>query len=111
SRFATSDRQSARMRNRAKANVRLRDIPMFHGCSSRDLEVVARLMDRVDLPEGKVLVKEGRPGIECFVIDEGTVRVTRGGEEVALLGPGDVLGELAILSGGRRDATGVAITP
>lgn len=84
---------------------------MFHGCSSRDLAVVARLMDRVELPEGRVLVKEGRPGIECFVIDEGSVSVTRGGEEVAVLGPGDVLGELAILSGGRRDATGTAVTP
>lgn len=99
------------MRTRANANDRLRDIPMFRGCSSRDLSVVARLMDRVDLPEGRVLVKEGRPGVECFVIDEGSVSVTRGGEEVALLGPGDVLGELAILSGGRRDATGTAVTP
>jgi voltage-gated potassium channel len=84
---------------------------MFRGCSARDLAAVARLMDRVDLPEGRVLVREGKPGLECFIIDEGKVSVTRDGEEVAMLGPGDVLGELAILSGGARDATGTAVTP
>jgi CRP/FNR family cyclic AMP-dependent transcriptional regulator len=99
------------MRTRSNANERLRSIPMFRDCSTRDLSVVARLMDRVDLAEGRVLVREGRPGSECFVIDEGTVSVTRGGDEVAMLGPGDVLGELAILSGGTRDATGTAATP
>ena len=99
------------MRNRAHINDRLRDIPMFRGCSAKDLAVLARLMDRVDLPAGRVLVREGRPGRECFVIDEGKVSVTRDGEEVAVLGPGDVLGELAILSGGPRDATGTAVTP
>ena len=92
-------------------NERLRSIPMFRGCSTKDLAVLARLMDRVDLPAGRVLVREGKPGRECFVIDEGKVSVTRDGVEVAVLGPGDVLGELAILSGGSRDATGTAVTP
>jgi CRP-like cAMP-binding protein len=99
------------MRTRSNANLRLRGIPMFTSLSNRDLASVARLMDRIDLPAGRVLVKEGRPGNECFVIDDGTVSVTRGGRTVALLGPGDVLGELAILSGGPRDATGTATTP
>jgi len=96
---------------KANANDRLRNIPMFRGCSTKDLAVLARLMDRVDLPAGRVLVREGKPGRECFVIDEGKVSITRDGIEVAVLGPGDVLGELAILSGGARDATGTAATP
>jgi CRP-like cAMP-binding protein len=58
-----------------------------------------------------VLVREGEAGHEAFVIMEGSATVTRKGETIAQLGVGDVVGELAPLTGGNRTATVVADTP
>jgi CRP-like cAMP-binding protein len=59
----------------------------------------------VSIEAGKVLVREGEPGHECFVIVTGSATVTRDGATVANLGPGAVVGELAPLTGGVRTAT------
>jgi CRP/FNR family cyclic AMP-dependent transcriptional regulator len=56
-------------------------------------------------------MKEGTAGREAFVIIDGTALVKRNGRKVATLGPGAVLGELAILDGGPRTATAIAETP
>ena len=59
---------------------------------------------------GKVLVREGEPGHEAFVIVDGSATVTRKGETIATLGSGDVVGELAPITGGVRTATVTADT-
>jgi hypothetical protein len=58
-----------------------------------------------------VIVKEGEPGTELFLLLDGVVRVDVGGEPVAEMGPGAVFGERALLEGGARTSTLVAITP
>jgi CRP/FNR family cyclic AMP-dependent transcriptional regulator len=90
---------------------RLAAVPLFASLSRRERRVVARHADVVDLPEGTVLVEEGRFSYEFFVIEEGTADVTRGERRVATLGPSDVLGEMGALGGVRRSATVVATSP
>jgi CRP/FNR family cyclic AMP-dependent transcriptional regulator len=60
----------------------------------------------VSVPAGRVLCREGGPGHEFFVLEEGSATVTVGGAQVATFGPGDFFGELALLDGsGARTAT------
>jgi CRP-like cAMP-binding protein len=58
-----------------------------------------------------VLVAEGQPPDEAFVILEGEARVTLQGEELAVLGPGELFGEMAVLADQPRSATVTALTP
>jgi hypothetical protein len=63
------------------------------------------------LKEGSVLVEQGQLGHELYLLLDGVLRVEVDGESVAELGPGAVLGERAILEGGRRTSTLRALTP
>ncbi len=83
----------------------------FAGCTSAQLEHVARLTDQVQRPTGWVMTVEGDVGRECFVIVEGEAVVLIDGEEIARLGPGDLVGEMALLDRDRRSATVIAATP
>lgn len=89
----------------------LKRSPLFAGLSRRQLLLVARLSDDLDVPAGTVLCKEGSRGREFFVIIDGEVSVTRGAEQVATLGKGDFFGEIALLEPVRRTATVAAATP
>lgn len=80
-------------------------IHLFSGCSDRDLEHLARAVDKVTLAEGSVLTHQGDVGREAFIIVEGTAEVTRDGKAVATIGPGAVVGEMSLLDGGLRSAT------
>ena len=53
----------------------------------------------------------GAPRAEAVIIADGLARVTMGGQEVAAVGRGDVVGEMAVLDGGPRSATVTALTP
>jgi hypothetical protein len=59
---------------------------------------------------GDVLVRQGDPGREVFLVLDGVVRVDRDGEQLAEYGPGAILGERAHLEGGVRTSTLVAAT-
>jgi len=63
------------------------------------------------LAEGQALVNQGDPGNEIFLLFDGVLRVEVNGEPVTEVGPGALLGELAVLAGGRRRATLRAVTP
>ena len=89
---------------------RLAALPLFSGSGRRDLERIARRCTEVSVPAGRVLCREGEAGLEFFVLESGSVTVTRGGTPVTTLGPGDFFGELALLDGGTRNATVTAET-
>jgi CRP-like cAMP-binding protein len=89
----------------------LKATPLLAELDRRELEEVGRLADEVDVPAGRVLMKEGETGQEFFVIIDGNVRIDRGGTTVRTLGPGDHFGEVALLSEGPRTATATAETP
>lgn len=90
---------------------RLEDVPLFAGCDRREIRELGRLADLIELESGTVLIEQGRHGGEAFIIVDGTVTVSRHGDELATLGPGGVVGEVAVLDRGRRTATVTADTP
>jgi CRP-like cAMP-binding protein len=90
---------------------RLAAIPLFASLTRRERGVVARHADEVDVPDGTLLVVEGRFSYEFFVIEEGTADVVHGERRIAELGPGDFLGEMGVLGDTRRSASVVATSP
>jgi CRP/FNR family cyclic AMP-dependent transcriptional regulator len=89
----------------------LASVPLFSGCTTRELRDVAKATVELTLDEGKEFVTQGDVGREAFIIVEGSADVYRGGHKIATLGPGDCVGELALLDHGPRTATVVAATP
>jgi CRP-like cAMP-binding protein len=78
---------------------------LFAGCNSRELETVGRLSDEIRLREGAVLTAQGEPGRECFVLLSGGADVKIGSRMVAHIGPGEIVGEMALLESQPRTAT------
>jgi CRP-like cAMP-binding protein len=89
----------------------LKSVSLFSGMGRAELEQVAQLLDEVDVPAGKVLMRQGEPGHEMFIIAKGRVQVERNGKVIAERGPGAAMGEVALLSEGPRTATVTAIEP
>ena len=90
---------------------RLKEVPMFEGCSQRQLRSVARIARVVDAPAGTMLTRADEPGDEFFLILDGTASVEVAAEERVPLRPGAFFGEMSLLDGGPRSATVVAETP
>jgi CRP/FNR family transcriptional regulator, cyclic AMP receptor protein len=79
--------------------------------SPADAQRVLAAGTALTLPEGWSPIAEQTPADKAYLITEGEVSVRRGGQEVATLGPGAVVGESAILNRSLRSATVVALTP
>jgi CRP-like cAMP-binding protein len=88
--------------------ARLKRLPVFADLDDEALGHIAALAAEVSVPEGKELVREGDYSYDVLVIEEGTARVERGGEQIAELGPGDIIGEMGVLERDQRNATVVA---
>jgi CRP-like cAMP-binding protein len=98
------------LRRDAKVEL-LKRTPLFSGCTKSELRELAKTADELDLREGTVLIREGRPGREFFVLIDGTAVVTKQGKKIAELGPGDWLGEIALITDSPRTATVTATSP
>lgn len=88
----------------------LRAVPLFVGLDDGELEAVGGLCDEVEMPAGRELITEGTFGNEFFLILSGDVRISRNGATLRILGPGDFLGEIALVDHGRRSATATCAT-
>lgn len=96
---------------RTNPNIeRLRSVPLFSACTDEELKVISSSTTEVHARAGDVLAREGRIGREFVVIVEGTAKVSVADREVAVLGPGDFFGEIALLDNGPRTATVIAET-
>jgi CRP/FNR family cyclic AMP-dependent transcriptional regulator len=89
---------------------RLKDVPLFEGCSQRQLRSMAKIARVFDVAADTVLTRAGEPGDEFFLIIDGTARVDVSAEKHVLLHPGEFFGEMSLLDGGPRSATVVADT-
>jgi CRP-like cAMP-binding protein len=98
------------LRRDAKVEL-LKKVPLFAGCSKSELRELAKTADELDVREGTVLTREGKAGREFFVLISGTAKVTKNGRKVAELGPGDWLGEIALITESPRTATVTATSP
>ena len=75
------------------------------------LEGLARALTRRPVSAGEVFVREGEPGHLFYLVADGELEVSIGGEYVRTLGPGDGFGEIALLRDGLRTATVTACEP
>ena len=89
----------------------LRSVPGLRGLSDRALAALGPLVDEVDIAAGARLTREGLAAKEAFLIVEGDADVFVDGEAIATVGPGDFVGEMAMLDIGPRSATVRAKTP
>lgn len=85
-------------------------VPMFSACSKKELEMIGRQAEELDVPAGETLIMQGSAGRDFFVVVDGKAAVTRDGKDVATVGPGDFFGELALLDKSPRNATVTAAT-
>src|SRR5258708_12001907 len=96
-----------RLRSNAKVDLISR-VPLFAGCSKRELGLVAGIADEIAQPAGTMLTVEGRTGREFCVLISGDVDVTQGGKRLRPLSDGDFFGEVPLILHTPRSAT---VTP
>jgi CRP/FNR family cyclic AMP-dependent transcriptional regulator len=90
---------------RANSKDLLRAVPSLERLSERDLERIAAVLAERTVAAGSILVEEGATGQHSFLIVEGDACVITGGVTVARVGPGEFVGELALLTDRPRCAT------
>lgn len=101
----------ARIANGLSLVEALRGLPLFTDCLEDELAELAAHCAPADVSEGWAFIIEGMLGDTCYLILEGQVRVSREGQTLAHLGPGHLVGEVALLEQRSRTATVCAETP
>ncbi|HUO47168.1 MAG TPA: cyclic nucleotide-binding domain-containing protein [Acidimicrobiia bacterium] len=94
----------------AKREELLGRVPMFAELKKGQLRNIARNIETVRYPAREEIVTEGSVGDFCAVIVDGDAEVVRKGKKIAVLGAGDIFGELAIVDPGPRSAAVRSLT-
>jgi CRP-like cAMP-binding protein len=90
---------------------RLKAIPLFSGLSDGEARRLAAFAVETSVAPGRVLMKEGDFSTELIAIEEGTADVIKGGQKIASLKAGDLIGEMGLLNREPRSADVVATSP
>jgi hypothetical protein len=85
----------------------LRRTDLFSACTYRELMAVCQVAEQRSVAGGTALFQEGDPGLECFFIQKGRVRIEKEGTVLTTLGAGTYFGEMSFLDFPRRSATAV----
>ena len=85
-------------------------MPIFDGFSDDDVQVIKSAGTFVTIPADWSLIWEKTPSDKAYIILSGEVSVRRGGEEIARLGPGEVVGEASIVNHSLRNASIVSLS-
>jgi len=89
---------------------KLKSLPLFADVPDEELAQIAGFAQEVMVEQGRELVREGDFSYEFMAIEEGEAEVTRSGQHLADLGPGDFFGEMGLLEKTLRNATVTAKT-
>ena len=94
------------------SGINIEDYELFAGLDKKELQKIGRLSTAMSVDAGRAVTVEGTRGRECFMVLSGTVGVERHGERVAAVGPGAVVGEIALLDSNShvRTATATALS-
>lgn len=84
---------------------------LVYGLTDDQLRSIANLASERLLQPGDALCHEGEKGDDLFIVIEGEFQVTVGGERLAEIGPGSVIGEMGLIQPRPRSATVEAIQP
>jgi CRP/FNR family cyclic AMP-dependent transcriptional regulator len=90
---------------------RLTAIPIFSELSEQEAKRLATFATETSAAEGQILMKEGDYSVELIAIEEGTADVIKGGEKIASLKQGDLIGEMGLLEHRPRTADVIASSP
>src|SRR4051812_2357802 len=89
-------------RKKMRKSELLRVLPELAEAPDKDLNHVSRLFDEIDYPAGTVMIREGEIGQQAFLIVDGSVGVTLRQQTLAILEPGDIVGEMSLMDGEPR---------
>jgi CRP-like cAMP-binding protein len=90
---------------------RLKAVPLFSHLSDEEANRLAAFATETSAAEGQILMKQGDYAVELIAIEEGTADVIQDGHKVASLGPGDLIGEMALFNREPRNADVIATSP
>ena len=99
----------ARARRLALKREVLAKMPLFARLTERELLRVMQAVEVREYRDGEVVIREGDKGDELFIVLDGSVRVTRGEAVLTDLGPGEHVGEMALIRSVPRSATVSAV--
>ncbi len=85
-------------------------VPLFARCTRKELEFIAREGDEVNVPAGKTLIRQGRPGDTFYIQLEGTSEVKIDGKRRRVINPGEFFGEISMIDRGAGTATVTTLT-
>ena len=86
-------------------------VPLFTGISAESMARLAAATGEQDFAAGQFVVRQGQVGTGLYVVLNGAVKVVRGADELARLGPGEFFGELSVIDQQPRNASVQATEP
>jgi MFS family permease len=89
----------------------LRETTLFAPLESKSLELIAQQLVRVEVAAGEAIIREGEEGDQFYLVESGELAVTFAGRPLGVAGPGEPIGEIALLRDVPRTATVTAVQP